>query len=95
MKFFLKPIDITAYLKATNQKKNNGTINDNCVEYNGNADKNITMEPYLENVELYLSGMLAYHRESGEYQIHFKIKINFTSSKVNNKQLMYWKSYNM
>ena len=85
----MKPIDITAYLKATNQKKNNGTINDNCVEYKGNADENITMEPYLENVELYLGGMLAYHRESGEYQIHFKIKINFTSSKVNNKQLMY------
>ena len=62
---FFETIGYNSISKYYKPEKKYGTINDNCVEYKGNTDENITMEPYLENIEPYLSGMLEDHRKSG------------------------------
>ena len=64
-----------------NQKKIKGVFNDNYVEYesNGDKDKRLSIEEYLNMIRPYLTNIIDDHKD--EWKIQLTMEINFISIK--------------
>ena len=73
--------------------KIHNAFNDNYIEYqsNGDKDKTLSIEEYLDMIEPYLSNIINDHKE--EWKIQLTVKISFISSKdCNETHTMYIRS---
>ena len=61
----------------------NSAFDDNCIEYesNGDKDKTLSIEEYLDQIRLYLSNTTNDHKTQGKRKIQLTIAINFLTSK--------------
>ena len=70
----------------------------NYIEYESNGDKGktLTTEEYFDKIRTYLSNIISYHKNQGEWKIQLTMAINFISSKDSNETCtMHLKSDNM
>ena len=76
----------------------NTAFNNNYMEYEseGDKDKTLTINKYLDKVRLYLVDMINDHKTKSEWKIQLTIAINFISSKSDSDEtcIMYSKSNN-
>ena len=77
----------------------NSAFNNNFVVYesNGNKDKILTLNEYLDMIRLYLVDMINDHKNKGEWKIQLAAVMNFISSKLDSDEtpIMYTKSINI
>ena len=77
----------------------NGAFNNNYVMYESNGDKNKILSPneYLDKIRSYLVDMVNDHKNKGEWKIQLTAVINFISSKPDSDEtcIMYTKSINV
>ena len=75
--------------------KTNNTFNDNYIEYksNGDTDKNLSLEEFLDMIKPYLSNIINNHKK---WKIQLTMPINFISSKdLKGTRTMHTKSDNI
>ena len=76
-----------------------GAFNNNYVMYESNGDKNKILSPneYLDKIRSYLVDMVNDHKNKGEWKIQLTAVINFISSKPDSDEtcIMYTKSINV
>ena len=53
--------------------------NNNYIEYRSKGDKLLTIEEYLNLIELYLRELISDHKNKGEWKIQLTVQINFIS----------------
>ena len=60
------------------------------IEYksNGNKDKTLSIQDYLDEIKPYLSDMLNDHKTQGEWKITITMAINLFSSKILKKLVL-------
>ena len=58
-------------------------VNNNYIEYesNGDKDKILSVEEYLDMIKQYLSDLINDHMTQDEWKIKLAMEINFTASK--------------
>ena len=76
----------------------NNLSHNNDIEYesNGDKDKTLSTEEYLDEIKPYLSNVINDHKTQGEWKIQLAIAVNFLSSKDTSKmRTMHSKSDNI
>ena len=70
--------------------------NNNYIEYRSEGDKSVTIEEYLNLIELYLRELINDHKNKGEWKIQLTAKINFISLRPGSDEthVMYTRSVN-
>ena len=62
-------------------------------ESNGDKEKILSIEEYLDEIKPYLNDLIDDHKTQGEWKIHLTMAINFMSSNnTNETRTMYTKS---
>ena len=80
-----------------NPKRVSNFWNDNYIEYESNGDKNrnLSLDKYLNKIEPNLRNIITDLQNSDTWKVQLTIAINFTSSKdVNEKRVMHLRSNN-
>ena len=67
--------------------RNSVAFSRNYIEYesNGDKDKMLSTEKYLDKIEPYLNNLIDDHKNQGEWKIQLTMAINFISSKYSNE----------
>ena len=75
--------------------RNSIAFSRNYIEYesNGDKDKMLSTEKYLDKIEPYLNNLIDDHKNQGEWKIQLTMAIIFISSKYSNEQMKSLKNF--